>query len=48
MMKSILNYLVFDKEMVEKIKTSNPSKELLYTQLIGGKITLQEYLQISR
>jgi len=47
-MKSILNFLVFDKEIVENAKASKPSKELLYTQLIGGKITLQEYLQMSR
>ena len=47
-MKSIMNYLVFDKEMVEKVRTSKPSKDLLYTQLIGGKITLQEYLHMSR
>jgi hypothetical protein len=47
-MKSIFSYLVFDREIVEKIKTSKPSKDLLYTQLIGGKITLQEYVEMSR
>lgn len=42
-MTSIIKALFFDKELVSKIKKSNPDNNFLYTQLISGKITLQEY-----
>jgi hypothetical protein len=42
-MTSIIKALFFDKELVNKIKESKPNSNLLYTQLISGKITLQEY-----
>jgi len=46
-MTSIIKKLLFDKELVEQIKKSNPDKNFLYTQLISGKITLQEYIAAS-
>jgi len=44
-MKTIIQALVFDKELVHHLKEVNAGKGLLYTQLVSGKITLQEYLQ---
>ena len=46
-MTSIIQKLIFDKELVEEIKKSNPDKNFLYTQLISGKITLQEYVALA-
>jgi len=46
-MTSIIKKLFFDKELVEQIKKSNTDKNFLYTQLISGKITLQEYIAAS-
>jgi len=46
-MTSIIQKLIFDKELVEEIKKSNPDKNFLYTQLISGKITLQEYIALA-
>ncbi|HTI09586.1 MAG TPA: hypothetical protein VL832_13545 [Puia sp.] len=43
-MKSILKNLFFDKELVVQIKERNLSPEVLYVQLMSGKITLQEYM----
>lgn len=47
-MKAIINALVFDKEMITRIKQTNINKEVLYHQLIIGKITMKEYLELSR
>ena len=43
-MISIIKTLFFDKELVAQIKKSNTDKNFLYTQVISGKITLQEYI----
>jgi hypothetical protein len=43
-MTNFIKTLFFDKELVNQIKKSNPDKNFLYTQLISGKITLQEYI----
>ena len=43
-MKAIISDLSFDRKLVKAIKKSNVNKDLLYNQLISGKITLQEYL----
>ncbi len=43
-MKSIIKDLFFDKELVENIKKTKADKNILYQQLISGKITLHEYL----
>jgi hypothetical protein len=43
-MITIIKSLLFDKELVAQIKKTNPGKDFLYTQLISGKITLQEYI----
>lgn len=47
-MKALLKALSFDREVVEAVKIARPSKELLYTHLISGKITLKEYIALSR
>ena len=47
-MKTIISEMVFDKEMVTKFKQTDVSKEMLYNQLISGKITMKEYLELSK
>ncbi len=47
-MKAIINYLFFDKDVVAKVKSSKINKEQLYLQLVGGKITLQEFVEMSK
>ena len=47
-MKTLLNEMVFDTEMIHKMKSTPVQKEILYVQLISGKITLKEYLELSR
>jgi hypothetical protein len=43
-MKSILKDLFFDKDLVNQIKERNLSPEVLYVQLMSGKITMKEYM----
>lgn len=43
-MKQLIKQLFFDRELVETIKVSAPTREQLYTQLISGKITMKEYI----
>jgi len=43
-MKSILKDLFFDKDLVNQIKERNLSPEVLYVQLMSGKITMKEYI----
>ncbi|MDR3712774.1 MAG: hypothetical protein P4L51_08160 [Puia sp.] len=43
-MKSLLKDLFFDKELVARIKEMKVDTDLLYIQLMTGKITLQEYM----
>jgi hypothetical protein len=47
-MKTIISEMLFDTELVKKIKASEVQNEILYAQLISGKITLKEYLELSR
>jgi hypothetical protein len=47
-MTSIIKTLFFDKELVNNIKKSDLDSNLLYVQLISGKITLQEYVAATR
>jgi hypothetical protein len=47
-MTSIIKTLFFDKELVTKIKKSDLDSNLLYVQLMSGKITLQEYVAATR
>ena len=47
-MKSVLNELMFDQEVVNKLKDANIRKEYLYNLLFTGKITLEEYLNATR
>lgn len=43
-MSTIIKSLFFDKELVSKIKKSKLNCNVLYVQLISGKITLKEYI----
>ena len=43
-MTSFISSLFFDKELVNKLKKSDLDSNVLYVQLISGKITLQEYI----
>jgi hypothetical protein len=47
-MKAILKNLAFDKELVKQIKKQNVTSEILYVQLISGKITLKEYMALNK
>ena len=46
-MKSLIKQLFFDKEMVDALKVARTNKEVLYTQLIDGKITMKEYIAMT-
>jgi len=46
-MKAIIKQLFFDREMVEAIKVGKTNREILYTQLIDGKITMKEYIAMT-
>lgn len=43
-MKQLIKQLFFDRELVESLKLSKPTRELLYVQLMSGKITMKEYI----
>jgi len=43
-MKSIIKDLFFDKELVNRIRENKVNSELLYVQLMNGRITMQEYI----
>ena len=43
-MASFIKILFFDKELVNELKKTKQDENFLYTQLISGKITLQEYM----
>jgi hypothetical protein len=47
-MKSIISELLFDKEVVAKIKEAHIDNERLYNLLFNGKITMQEYLSVKK
>ncbi|WP_170971001.1 hypothetical protein [Ilyomonas limi] len=40
--------LIFDREIVSKLRQAKMTKEMLYNHLSNGRITLQEYLIASR
>ncbi|MDO6430781.1 hypothetical protein Q4E93_09285 [Flavitalea sp. BT771] len=46
-MKSLIKQLFFDREMVEAMKIAKTDREVLYTQLINGKITMKEYIAMT-
>ena len=46
-MKSIKN-LIFDREVVSKMRQAKMTKEMLYNHLSNGRITMQEYLVASK
>lgn len=43
-MKSMIKQLFFDKELVKNIKSTKTNKAVLYSALLDGRITLQEYI----
>jgi hypothetical protein len=43
-MKTLIKQLFFDKQLVEAIKSTKTDREILYLQLINGKITMKEYM----
>ena len=43
-MKNLIKQLFFDKEIVDAIKSSKTGSEMLYIQLMSGKITMKEYI----
>ena len=45
-MKAMFKILFFDRELVNQIKEVKVNEGVLYNQLISGKITLQEYLEL--
>ena len=45
-MKAMFKILFFDRELVNQIKAEKVNEGVLYNQLISGKITLKEYLQL--
>lgn len=46
-MKTLIKQLFFDREMVEAVKIAKANREILYTQLINGKITMKEYIAMT-
>ncbi len=44
-MKSLINALLFDKELVKTMKEAHIEKQYLYNLLFSGKITIKEYLK---
>lgn len=47
-MKTVISDLIFDKELVSKVKSLQVNKDLLYNQLISGKITMKEFIRLSK
>ena len=47
-MSNVIKELVFDKDIVNKIKETKLDKNILYNHLSNGRITLQEYLSIEK
>jgi hypothetical protein len=43
-MTTLIKTLFFDAALVSEIKKSDVDSNVLYVQLISGKITLKEYL----
>lgn len=46
--KTLIKQLFFDREMVEAIKVAKANKEILYAQLINGRITMKEYIAMTK
>ncbi|MBN9381161.1 MAG: hypothetical protein J0H74_10360 [Chitinophagaceae bacterium] len=46
-MKSLIKQLFFDREVVEAAKVAKANREILYTQLINGRITMKEYIAMT-
>jgi len=45
-MKSMIQNLFFDNTLVNQAKEVKIPEGILYMQLVSGKITLKEYLQL--
>ena len=46
-MKTLIKQLLFDREMVEAVKIAKANREILYAQLINGRITMKEYIAMT-
>jgi|GEM_PF-610636 hypothetical protein len=47
-MKTLIKQLFFDKEVVDALKSSKTGSEMLYIQLISGRITMKEYIAVDK
>ena len=45
-MKSIIEELTYDQEVVKNLREAEVNHAILYNHLLSGKITLQEYLSL--
>lgn len=43
-MNATIKALIFDAELVDKIRKVKPAQDVLYFNLMVGKITMEEYL----
>ena len=46
-MNSLIKQLLFDREIVEAVKIAKANREILYAQLISGRITMKEYIAMT-
>ncbi len=44
--RKVISTLWFDHEVVDSLKEQNVSRDILYTHLISGKISLKEYVTL--
>ena len=47
-MKTLIKQLSFDKDVVNAIKSSKAGRDMLYIQLMSGKITMKEYVAVAK
>ena len=47
-MKKLLKGLVYDKNLISSLKQANLTEDFMYNQLMSGKITLKEYLRLTK
>ena len=47
-MKQLIKQLFFDRELVDSMKVAQANREVLYIQLMSGKITMKEYIAASK
>lgn len=47
-MKQLIKQLFFDRELVKAMKVAQANREVLYIQLMSGKITMKEYIAATK